>query len=131
MRKVPAIVALLCYVAFWAALLTRVPRAAVASPVPAVVTAAPDSVRTVLGWIPVERDAAPEVDGVPVLGAWLWNERRIVLRSNLPAAVAAHTLRHEQCHVTMDAFGLSYLMQDSLQDAVCDAMATAQQMEQR
>lgn len=89
----------------------------------------PDRVETVAGPVSIERIDKPVVDSIPVLGAWFWSKRKIVLAKGLSKEAEQHTLYHELCHVALDAAGTSYIMADSIHESVCDAIATARMHE--
>ena len=89
----------------------------------------PRHVQTLAGRVEVVRVVDPIADGEPVLGAWYWDKRQIVVAANVPSWVAWHTLHHEMCHANFDAAGLTHLHDGAEQEAICDAMASGQMMQ--
>ena len=109
--------------AAWVALVLAA--CAPAPPIPPI----PSHIDTVIGRVVVVRVVRPAVDGDPVLGVWYWSARRIVIAADLPPLVAWHTLYHEACHIAYDAAGLTVLVSEAMQEATCDAIATARMRE--
>ena len=86
----------------------------------------PSRVETPVGTVRVVPAPGPLViEGDTVLGAWLWDQQRIVIDTATSPRTVWHTYYHELCHVALDAAGVSNMVTGEKQEAVCDAIATA------
>lgn len=68
-------------------------------------------------------------DGGHCWGLWLAPERRIKIEKNAKREHMWGTFYHELVHAALDDSGLSNLLTEPQQEALCDAMSTARMRE--
>lgn len=92
--------------------------------------ALPKSVRGLSGPIAVELvDALKDEDGGHCWGLWLTVGRRIRVERSTDKRHEWSVLYHELTHAALDDSGLSNLLTDAQQEALCDALSSARLQE--
>lgn len=92
----------------------------------------PTLVRGAGGPITVRRVKCPRgSDGEEAWGTWDEGRRAIRLDRNASPDHQWRTLFHELCHAAFDDAGLEAVLEDSAQEALCRAIATARIQELR
>jgi hypothetical protein len=74
-------------------------------------------------------DKLVDEDGAHCLGLWIFRERRIKLERHKDRAQVWATFYHELVHAALDDSGLSNLLTEPQQEALCDALANARMRE--
>jgi hypothetical protein len=86
----------------------------------------PKQVMGMAGPIAVEVcDKLTDEDGSHCLGLWIFRERRIKLERHANMQQVWATFYHELVHAALDDSGLSNLLTEPQQEALCDALANA------
>lgn len=74
-------------------------------------------------------DKLTDEDGAHCLGLWLSRERRIKVERHPQPRQMWLVFYHELVHAALDDSGLSNLLTEPQQEALCDALATARMRE--
>lgn len=94
---------------------------------PAKYPALPTTLMTLLG--PVAVELKDKWDDADAWGLWQRERRTIEIDKRLARNHQWSTLFHELMHATLDDSGLSNLLTEPQQEALCDASATARMRE--
>lgn len=83
----------------------------------------PRVVQGLAGPITIDRPLVCDPSQPTNVGLWLWEERRILIRSTLKRKAAWHILLHELTHAALEDAGVTGLTYHK-EESVCEAVAS-------